>query len=82
MTYKTHLKQACSTRNSRLKHLPEWENHYQPSRRFWILSSFAQILEPVFAKENRKSNAGRRGLDPVFMMKAMFLQRLYGLGNK
>lgn len=36
----------------------------------------------MFAKENRKSNVGRRGLDPVFMMKVMFLQRLYGLGDK
>ena len=43
---------------------------------------FRPILEPVFAKENRTSNAGRRGLDPVFMMKVMFLQRLYGLGDK
>ena len=43
---------------------------------------FRPILEPVFAKEDRKSNAGRRGLDPVFMMKVLFLQRLYGLGDK
>ena len=25
---------------------------------------FRQILEPVFAKENRKSNAGRKPFDP------------------
>lgn len=34
------------------------------------------ILEPVSVKENRKSNDGRCGRDPVFMMKVMFLQRL------
>ena len=43
---------------------------------------FRPILEPVFAKEGRKSNAGRRGMDPVFMMRVLFLQRLYGLGDK
>lgn len=42
---------------------------------------FRPILEPVFVKTNRKSNAGRKGFDPVFMMKVLFLQRLYGLGD-
>lgn len=43
---------------------------------------FRPILEPVFVKENRRSNAGRPGMDPVFMMRVLFLQRLYGLGDK
>lgn len=43
---------------------------------------FRPILEPVFAKSDRKSNAGRRPIDPVQMMKVFFLQRLYGLGDR
>lgn len=43
---------------------------------------FRPILEPVFAKSVRKSNAGRRPIDPVQMMKVFFLQRLYGLSDK
>lgn len=35
----------------------------------------------MFVKADRKSNAGRKGFDPVFMMKVLFLQRLYGLGD-
>ncbi|MCQ2338223.1 MAG: IS5 family transposase [Paludibacteraceae bacterium] len=57
-------------------------NPLKPLKEVLDFEQFRPILEPVFAKENRKSNAGRRGLDPVFMMKVMFLQRLYGLGDK
>ena len=42
---------------------------------------FRPILERVFEKANRKSNAGRKPIDPVLMFKVMFLQRLYGLGD-
>ncbi len=42
---------------------------------------FRDILEPVFEKQDRKSNAGRKPLDPVFMFRVLFLQRLYGLGD-
>lgn len=42
---------------------------------------FRDILEPVFGKQDRKSNAGRKPLDPVFMFRVLFLQRLYGLGD-
>ena len=42
---------------------------------------FRDILEPVFEKTDRKSNAGRPPFDPVFMFKALFLQRLYGLSD-
>ena len=42
---------------------------------------FRPTLEPVFEKVDRKSNAGRKPIDPVLMFKVMFLQRLYGLGD-
>ena len=32
--------------------------------------------------QERKSNAGRRPIDPVLMFKVMFLQRLYGLSDE
>ena len=43
---------------------------------------FRPILEPVFEKEDRKSNAGRPPMDPVLMLKVLFVQRLYGLGDR
>ena len=42
---------------------------------------FRHVLEPVFEKADRKSNAGRKPIDPVLMFKVLFLQRLYGLGD-
>ena len=39
-------------------------------------------MEAALVNENRKSNAGRKGFDPVFMMKVLLLQRLNGLGDK
>ena len=43
---------------------------------------FRQILEPVFAKEKRKSHAGRKPFGLVLMMRVFFLQRLYGLSDR
>lgn len=42
---------------------------------------FRNILEPVFENKGKKSNAGRKPIDPVFMFRVLFLQRLYGLSD-
>ena len=42
---------------------------------------FRNILEPVFENKEKKSNAGRKPIDPVFMFKVLFLQRLYGMSD-
>ena len=43
---------------------------------------FRPTLEAHLLNEERKSNAGRRPIDPVLMFKVMFLQRLYGLSDE
>ena len=43
---------------------------------------FAPILESKLQTAERKSNAGRRPIDPVLMFKVMFVQRLYGLSDE
>ena len=43
---------------------------------------FRPILESKLQTTERKSNAGRRPIDPVLMFKVMFVQRLYGLSDK
>lgn len=43
---------------------------------------FRATLESHLLNERRKSNAGRRPIDPVLMFKVMFLQRLYGLSDE
>lgn len=42
---------------------------------------FRSVLEPVFENTGKKSNAGRKPFDPVFMFKLLFLQRLYGMSD-
>ena len=43
---------------------------------------FRSILENTLQTTERKSNAGRRPIDPVLMFKVMFVQRLYGLSDE
>lgn len=42
---------------------------------------FRPLLEEALLKKDRKSNAGRKAIDPVLMFKVLFLQRYYGLGD-
>ena len=42
---------------------------------------FRDILEPVFENTEKRSNAGRKQIDPAFMFKVLFLQRLYGMSD-
>lgn len=43
---------------------------------------FRPVLEAGLQTQERKSNAGRRPIDPILMFKVMFLQRLYGLSDE
>ena len=43
---------------------------------------FRPILESKLQIAERKSNTGRRPIDPVLMFKVMFVQRLYGLSDE
>ena len=43
---------------------------------------FRPMLEEALYKKDRKSNAGRKPIDPVFVCKALFLQRFYGLSDE
>ena len=43
---------------------------------------FRPVLEERLQTQERKSNAGRRPIDPVLMFKVMFVQRLYGLSDE
>jgi hypothetical protein len=39
------------------------------------------MLESLFANDHKKSKAGRKPIDPVFMLKVLFLQRLYNISD-
>lgn len=42
---------------------------------------FRGILESLFTNDHKKSRAGRKPIDPVFMLKVLFLQRLYNISD-
>ena len=64
-----------------LESLEKMGNPLEILKELLDFEQFRPILEPVFENVNRKSNAGRKPIDPVLMFKVMFLQRLYGLGD-
>ena len=82
MTYKNTTEAGMFDHEFTLEALSAMGNPLPQLKEILDFEQFRPILEPAFAKESRKSNAGRRGMDPVFMMRVMFLQRLYGLGDK
>ena len=42
---------------------------------------FRNELEKLFRNDSKKNNAGRKPIDPVFMLKVLFLQRLYNISD-
>ena len=42
---------------------------------------FRDALEKLFTNDSKKNNAGRKPIDPVFMLKVLFLQRLYNISD-
>ena len=42
---------------------------------------FRKELEKLFTNNSKKNNAGRKPIDPVFMLKVLFLQRLYNISD-
>jgi len=43
---------------------------------------FRPLMEKALEKKDRKSNAGRKPTDPIYVCKALFLQRFYGLSDE
>lgn len=42
---------------------------------------FRDELEKLFTNDSKKNNAGRKPIDPVFMLKVLFLQRLHNISD-
>ena len=81
MAYKNTTSAGLFDKEFTLEELSSMGNPLPRLKEILDFEQFRPILEPVFSKEDRKSNAGRPGMDPVFMMKVLFLQRLYCLSD-
>lgn len=81
MAYKNTSEAGLFDQDFTLESLSKMGNPLPKLKEILDFEQFRPILEPVFESANRKSNAGRKAFDPVFMMKVLFLQRLYGLGD-
>ena len=82
MTYKSASETGMFDQEFTLASLTAMGNPLPGLKEVLDFEQFRSVLEPVFAKEGRKGNAGRKPIDPVFMMRVCFLQRLYGLSDK
>ena len=81
MKYRNNQQVAIFDRENTLHDLLEKGNPLPYLKEAIDFEKFRDLLEPVFEKQYRKSNAGRKPLDPVFVFRVLFLQRLYGLSD-
>ena len=65
-----------------LKTLSKLGNPLEAISQYVDFEMFRSALEMGLQREERKSKAGRRPIDPVLMFKVLFVQRLYGLSDE
>ena len=81
MKYRKNQGVGLFDKENTLQKLLENGNPLPKLKEIIDFEQFRDILEPVFDNTRRKSNAGRKPFDPVFMFKVLFLQRLYGMSD-
>ncbi len=65
-----------------LKTLSKLGNPLEVISQYVDFEMFRPELERGLPREERKSKAGRRPIDPVLIFKVLFVQRLYGLSDE
>lgn len=81
MKYRRNQNVGLFDKENTLQELLENGNPLPKLKKIIDFEQFRSILEPVFENAGKKSNAGRKPFDPVFMFKVLFLQRLYGMSD-
>ena len=81
MKYHKNQSVGLFDKENTLQELLESGNPLPKLKEIIDFERFRNILEPVFENKEKKSNAGRKPIDPVFMFKVLFLQRLYGMSD-
>ena len=81
MKYRNNQGVGLFNKENTLQELLENGNPLPKLKEIIDFEQFRSILEPVFENAGKKSNAGRKPFDPVFMFKVLFLQRLYGISD-
>lgn len=81
MKYRKNQDVGLFDKENTLQELLENGNPLPKLKEIIDFEQFRNILEPVFENTGKKSNAGRKPIDPVFMFRVLFLQRLYGLSD-
>ena len=82
MKYRNNQEVGLFDKEFTLQELSDMGNPLPALKEILDFEQFRSILESVFDNDNRKSNAGRKPIGPVFMMKVVFLQRLHGAGDQ
>lgn len=74
MKYRKNQDLGLFDKENTLQELLENSNPLPKLKEIIDFEQFRSILEPVFENAGKKSNAGRKPFDPVFMFKVLFLQ--------
>ena len=82
MKYRNNQEVGLFDKEFTLQELSDMGNPLPALKEILDFEQFRSILESVFNKDDRKSKAGRMPIDPVFMMKVVFLQRLHGASDQ
>ena len=80
--YQAHKNQNLFDAQDTVQSLSAIGNPLEALKEYVDFELFRNILEDVILPKKRKSNAGRRPIDPVLMFKIIVLQRYYGLGDE
>ena len=82
MKYRQNKQQGLFDKEFTLDALTKMGNPLKMLGEILDFERFRPILEEALDNTEKKSRAGRKPLDPVFVMKVMFLQRLYNLSDE
>ena len=75
MKYQKKSGMSLFEQENTLESLSKMENPLVMLKEIIDFEQFRDELEKFFANDSKKNNAGRKPIDPVFILKVLFLQR-------
>jgi transposase len=81
MKYQKKTESGLFEQENTLESLSKMGNPLVMLKEIVDFEHFRDELEKLFTNKSKKNNAGRKPIDPVFMLKVLFLQRLYNISD-
>ena len=81
MKYQKKTESGLFEHENTLESLSKMGNPLVMLKEIVDFEQFRDELETLFTNNSKKNNAGRKPIVPVFMLKVLFLQRLYNISD-